>query len=223
MRIEPPADLRRPTPAYRLFKGLAWVLAKGLWRARVEGLEHIPQTGGVLIAASHPTYLDPPLVGAVLPGATSFVAKEELFALPLVRPFLEVARAIPVEIGASDFSAIRRGVQWLRHGGALVIFPEAGRSDHGRLRPGEPGVALLALLARVPVVPVALVGAYTAWPMDRPWPLPYPITVRFGPPLSFDQVTQRWPDRETLERVTAEIMHQIGRLLDRSAGNQAIQ
>jgi len=97
----------------------------------------------------------------------------------------------------------------------LVIFPEAGRSDRGRLRPGEPGVALLALQARVPVVPAALLGAYTAWPMERPWPRPYPITVRFGPPLSFDQVAQRWPDRETLNRVTAEIMYQIGQLLDR--------
>jgi 1-acyl-sn-glycerol-3-phosphate acyltransferase len=132
-----------------------------LYRIRPDGWERIPAAGPAVLAANHESVLDP----FVLPIATRrfvhFMAKAELFRYPVLRQLMLSAGTFPVSRGAGDGQAIARGVELLRRGELVVVFPQ-GTCLPFRERSWRRGAARLALEAEAPLVPVCLVGTERA-------------------------------------------------------------
>ena len=185
-------------------------------RIRVEGLEHVPRGGPLIVVANHVSNADPPLVGAFLLPALGrplhWLAKEPLFRGP-VGAFLRAQRVYPVRAGGSDVDAYRTARGVLERGGVMIIFPEGTRSPDGRLSEARPGVALLAWRTGVPVLPVGVVGAQRF--LSRGARLPRfgaPLAVRVGPPFLVE-LDRSLPRRKAVARATDALMGRIAALL----------
>jgi 1-acyl-sn-glycerol-3-phosphate acyltransferase len=187
-------------------------LLRLLYRPRVIGLENIPTDGPALLAANHQSFLDDLLLPLVVPRRkVVFLAKAEYFDKWYLRWFFKGANVIPVRRQSSSAAeaALQAGVQALREGKIVGIFPEGTRSPDGRLYRGKTGVARMALEARAPVIPVSISGTFEAMPYDRKLPKPGRVEVRFGRPLIFDRHYDTPADRFVLRSATDEIMYEI--------------
>jgi 1-acyl-sn-glycerol-3-phosphate acyltransferase len=193
-----------------------WVVCRAFFALcpmRVFGEENIPESGPAILASNHISYLDPPAIGCAIHRECWFVAKSQLFSLPLLGPLLPKLHAFPVRRGTADRSAIRRCLELLGEGALVVIFPEGTRSRDGRLMPAEPGIGIVALSSKAPVVPVALTGTDKALPRNSPILRPAPITVRIGRPITFDDIAQGPMNRESILEVGRRVMRAIAELL----------
>ena len=136
------------------------IIFLGMYRLHVEGREHIPSEGAVIIAPNHKSYFDPPLVGvAIKKRVVHYMAKEELFRNPFFRWILRQFGTFPVKRGSVDRTAVRQAVKELKNGNALGIFPEGTRIKRSGLGRFHSGMASLALMTGTPVIPVAIVGS----------------------------------------------------------------
>jgi len=113
----------------------------------------------VIVAANHISFWDPPLVGAAMRRESYFLAKEELFATPLLGPMIRSVNAIPIRRGVADLSGLSRALDALKRGAALLMFPEGSRMRDGELHPARPGVGMIAVHADVPIVPCYISGS----------------------------------------------------------------
>jgi 1-acyl-sn-glycerol-3-phosphate acyltransferase len=185
---------------------------RALFRPKAVGLENIPEDGPAILAANHQSFLDDLLLPLVVPKRkVVFLAKADYFDRWYLRWFFKGANVIPVRRGNASASeaALGAGVEALRAGSLVGIFPEGTRSPDGNLYRGKTGVARMALEAQIPVIPVAIVGTFEALPYDRKMPRPGRCEVRFGKPLVFDRFYDRPADRFVLRSVTDEIMYEI--------------
>lgn len=170
---EPTADEPYVLPlwAIRLLRASLRLLFRLLWGMRYLNVENIPTTGGVIIAANHQTYLDPFWLGGPVPVYARFLAWDKVFDWPVAGTLMRLLGAWPLQMQKGDRRAIRRSLQWLRGGGALVIFPEGGRAfSDGEMQEFKVGAARLALEANVPVLPITIRGGNRVWP--RGWRYP---------------------------------------------------
>lgn len=124
-----------------------------LTRWEVRGREHVPLTGRLIVAANHVSFWDPPMVGSAVPRDTFFLAKEELFAGPLLGSLFRACHAIPIRRGSADLAGIKRAVELIQSEGALVVFPEGSRMKDGALHPARPGMGMMAVQADANIVP----------------------------------------------------------------------
>jgi len=164
-----------------IVKLIGWVFL-GISAGRVTGREHVPMTGGFIFAANHTSHFDPPLLAIASPRQLTYLAKIELFRIPLLGALIRNLGAFPVNRGGRDTRAIDTAAAYLRAGHALAMFPEGTRSLDGRLGPVKSGAARLAIKAHVPIVPVNIRGSFEAWPKHGV-PRPHPVTIRIGSPL----------------------------------------
>src|SRR2546428_3079164 len=171
---------------YACVKPVVAVLMRLFFRVEVKNPEHVPLAGAVLLVANHSSLLDPPLVGGVVPRQLSFLAKAELFRIPLFGPLIRRLNARPVRREGPDPGALRMALRVLEEDGALLIFPEGTRGAEGVLRPAKAGAGMLAVKSGAPVVPVYISGSGRAWPRGQRLFRPAKVTVAFGPPLRFD-------------------------------------
>jgi 1-acyl-sn-glycerol-3-phosphate acyltransferase len=182
------------------------VVGSALWRLRTGGQALVPSRGGVILAANHQSFLDPPFVAACLPRETSFMARRSLFEIPLLGPIIVACNAFPIERNTGDVRGVKNAIDRLRSGSALLLFPEGTRSRDGRIGPLKGGIRLLAERAGVPVVPVLVDGAFKVWPKGRPFPrLAGRVWVRFGKPVSTEGSDEEFAARlrsafETIKR-----------------------
>lgn len=198
---------------YAILKPVAVALMRLLFRLEGRGARHVPARGPVLLVANHSSFLDPPLVGGVAPRQLSFMAKAELFRVPLLGALITRLNARPVRREGADASALRTALRILQDGGVLLMFPEGTRGPEGALREPKPGAAMLAVLSGAPVVPVFIAGSGRAWPRGRTLPKPAKVVVAFGPPMVFER---RGPDGRKMdyEAVSRQMMAAIGRVAD---------
>ncbi|WP_421072782.1 lysophospholipid acyltransferase family protein [Pelotomaculum propionicicum] len=124
----------------------------------VRGRENIPASGGVLLVANHTSYWDPVVVICALRRNVYFMAKSELFNIPVIGYVLRISGSFPVRRDKSDREAIRTAVRLLEEGQVVGVFPEGTRSNTGELLKPHLGAAMLASKAKVPMVPIALIG-----------------------------------------------------------------
>lgn len=175
---------------------------------RAEGTQNVPRQGPFLIASNHQSFLDPLLVGLALREPLCYMAWAALFRGP--RWFARLIHkfgAFPVDLDRNDPTSYRLALDVLKHGEPLVIFPEAGRQDEGRLMELRPGAARLAMHAQAPIVPVRIEGAWAAWPKPRKWPYLFkPIKVTFGEPIPVPERRLKPEEREAASR---EIMERL--------------
>lgn len=187
---------------YDAASGTIRVMMRVVWRARAVGTENVPLEGPLIIACNHVSYLDPPGMGCFSPRRISYMAKKELFGIPVLGPAIRAVGAYPVDRHGSARAAIKQSLEVLQGGGCVGIFPEGTRNLTGDVRP-QTGVALLASLAKCPVVPACIVGSERA--------LRFPaIKVAFGAPLALP--ADRKATHDDLANFTDEIMREISRL-----------
>ena len=216
-------------PAYRLavliLKPLLWAFTRRRWA----GMEHLPRSGGVIVAANHTSYVDPLTLAHALYDhgrLPRYLAKSSLFTMPVVGPIMRGAKQIPVRRHAPDASAaLAPAVAALRGGECVVIYPEGtvtGDPDEWPMR-ARTGVARLALLSGAPVIPLAQDGVSRIHKKGRPgvrlWP-PAPIEVRLGPPVDLSGYAGRPLDAQTLHAATDTIMDAVRALLSDMRGQQ---
>ncbi len=195
---------------YKTARVLARFTVKPLFRLKIEGAEHIPKEGPVLIAANHLSTLDPVVIAYGVPRPVAFVAKAELFRMPVLSWIIPRLYAIPLERGAGDLSAIKAAIRALKEGLAFGIFPEGTRSRTGKLQPFKTGAAAIAARTGALVVPTAVIGTDKAWPVGK-GPRPFtPVTVRYGKPLDFSGIKL---DKKSLQAATEELQQAVAALL----------
>jgi 1-acyl-sn-glycerol-3-phosphate acyltransferase len=196
---------------YGVCKPIALAVMKLLWRLEGRGTQHVPAQGPVLLVSNHSSVLDPPFVGGVCPRQLTFLAKAELFQIPLFGRLIHALNARPVRREGADAGALRVALRALERGAALLVFPEGTRGEEGRLREAKPGAALLAVLSGAPVVPVLVQGSGRAWPRGRRLPRPAKVLVTFGPPLRFERPAEG-DRKEHYDSVSRQMMTAIARL-----------
>ncbi len=178
-------------------------------RCSVVGLERVPHDASLLVVSNHLNLIDPPVLGALFPRRIVFMAKEELFKIPLVGMVVGWYGAFSVRRGQPDRQALRRSTEILQKGGVLGVFPEGTRSKSGSMNEAYPGAALIAVMSGAQVLPVAITGTdEVRSPLSllrRPR-----ITVRIGEPFVVERSRTK---KEGLDGATAEIMGQIALLL----------
>jgi len=198
---------------YSAVRSLLGGLVGALSGWEVRGREHIPRSGGLIVASNHVSFWDPPLVGTAAVRELHFLAKEELFHPPAFGALIRRFNAIPIRRGMADLSGLSRALEVLKTGGALILFPEGTRMRDGELHPARPGVGMLAVNADARIVPCFISGSNRAsrW-MFRAARL----RVWFGPPrtwreLAGDQADQP-PGRALYQGVSDGVMREIAAL-----------
>lgn len=176
--------------------------------ARVFGVENVPATGPLLVAANHQSYYDPPIVSSfVTHRHLDFIAKAGLFRFKPFAWLISFLNSVPIREDQGDTAAIKETIRRLEKGRAVLIFPEGSRSPDGAMHEFKRGVALLVKKARCPVVPVAVEGVYDVWPRGRSLPRLFrgPLYVKYGKPLAYDELMKDGAD-SALAKVRGEVL-----------------
>jgi len=195
------------TPVLDLFRPGILALSRYYFGLRLFGVQHIPETGPLVIAPNHQTYADPVLVTIPVRRPVHYMAWSRLFAVPGLGAFIRLLRAFPVKIEGADPRAARAAARLLQAEEAVMIFPEGGRSLDGTVGPFKSGAFRLAVAHRAPVLPVTIDGGFDAWPPGRVWPCRGRITIIYHEPLRPDpSLSPRDAARDLAERARAAIM-----------------
>ncbi len=197
---------------YPIGKFLCALVCRLFGRWKVIGRENIPPKGGVILAGNHVSYIDPPALGAGATRPVHFMAKQELFRIPVLGFLIRNVGAFPVKRGTADRNALRRAVDLLKSGKIVGMFPEGTRSLDGKLKPPEAGVGMIALRAQVPVVPVALVNTEKLLAPHSLFFRFCHIKVVYGEPVALDDLVGR-SGRDAVDEVGRRVMSAIGQLL----------
>jgi 1-acyl-sn-glycerol-3-phosphate acyltransferase len=192
---------------FRLSQWIVQIYLRLFFRIQVEGKEHIPRRGKLLLAANHVSAYDPPLVGCVVPRVLYFLAKKELFRNPLLGALLRFYHCIPVDRSGFSHTTLRQINRLLSAGEAILLFPEGTRSRSGQVERGKNGVGMIAAMNQANVVPVRLEGllGVRGSLLRRPR-----IKVVFGPALSIIPFMQNGrADKEIYQKITAAVLDRI--------------
>ena len=180
--------------------------------------ERVPARGPVILASNHASHLDPPLVGAGLPRALNYLARESLFNMPVAGWALRNVNAVPVDRDGAGAAGLKAIINRLRKGGAIVLFPEGTRTTDGGLQPARSGVGLVIIKSSAPVVPVRVFGTHDAWNRHMKWPRPRAVSVKYGHPMEFARLRAEAKTcskdrlKEIYQEASDEIMRAIAAL-----------
>ena len=200
---------------YWIVKGTLTPLLRAGYRIHVEGKEHIPRDGAVILACNHRSFLDSIFLPLVVRRRVTFVAKAEYFDSKKTAWFFRGLGQIPIrrEGGSASEGALEAAADVLQAGGVFGIYPEGTRTRDGYMHRGHTGVARLAMRSGAPVVPVGLIGTDEVQPTDKKMPRVFRrVAIRFGEPLAPARYDGRPQDHLVLREYTDEIMFEIGQL-----------
>ena len=193
---------------YAVSRALCRFLIRAVFGFRAVAPQNVPAGGAVIVACNHVSYLDPVVLGIGFRRPVTYLAKKELFAIPVLGPIIVGLGVYPLDREAGGVAAVRAALRALKDGRCVGIFPEGTRNLTGDVQ-GKGGAALLGALSGAPVVPAAISGTRRARPF-------HPIRVIYGEPLHIER--KRKADGDDLEKWTAEIMRRI-RALEESIGD----
>jgi 1-acyl-sn-glycerol-3-phosphate acyltransferase len=150
-------------------------------RVAVYGSDRVPLTGGLVVAANHFSWIDPPALGAACPRTLYFMAKVEAHRVPGLGELMRAFGTFAVRRGQSDRDAVRRMREIVREGNALGMFAEGTRQRSGVPGPVQPGAAMVAVNEEVPLIPAAIHGSQ-AWRLGNF----APVSIAWGEPMTFE-------------------------------------
>ncbi len=194
---------------YATSRFILWAIVATLFGFKTIGRENVPATGPLIVACNHVSNLDPPCLGVGMPRPVSYMAKTELFDIPVLGPVITGLGAFPVDRSRGDIASIKTAIGILERGTCLGIFPEGGRNTDGT-KAAQMGVALLASRSGATVVPAYVSGTSKSKFRSR-------VTVVFGKPLRFE--AGRKARRDDLAKWTEELMGRIYALREKTGGN----
>lgn len=166
--------------------GVGWLL----FGLRSGGNQQIPATGGALVCSNHQSFLDPVLIGAITRRRINYLARQNLFDSRWFGGLIRWYDAIPVQRDGMSIGGFRETLRRLKRGELVLLFPEGTRTNDGEVASLKAGFCVLARRAKVPLVPVGIEGAFHAWPRNQKLPRPTRICVKFGMPITAEQVRE---------------------------------
>ncbi|OKH11520.1 lysophospholipid acyltransferase family protein [[Limnothrix rosea] IAM M-220] len=207
-----PVSQREPLGSLVLYKALKWTIVQPIlssyFRSRVIGLENVPTTGGFIAVSNHASNFDPPILAAAVGRPVAFMAKEELFRVPILKQIIRIYGAYPVKRGAGDRAAIRAALASLQEGWGVGIFLQGTRTADGRVTKPKSGAVLIATKAQVPLIPISLIGTEKILKGKNPFPHPTALTIRIGEAIAPPKTVTK----EALTQTTETCAHQINAL-----------
>ncbi|NHC39082.1 1-acyl-sn-glycerol-3-phosphate acyltransferase [Bacillus sp. MM2020_1] len=186
---------------YDFAKSVVTGVFKPLYRVEAIGLGHFPKEGGVLLCSNHIHNFDPIIVGIMAPRPVHYMAKEEIFKVPVLGNIVRKCNAFPVKRGFNDREALRKGLKILKDGHVFGLFPEGTRSKNGELGKGLSGAGFFALRSTASVVPCAVIGPYKSFRK---------LKVVYGQPIDLEEMRK---EKASAEQVTELIMSKIEKLI----------
>jgi len=193
---------------YQFGKAISYIAARLIFKIRYEGLENIPEGGGYIIVCNHISGFDPIIIAHKIAPQIHYIAKAELTANPIMGLIMKGLGVIPIKRGGGDTSALDQGVEFVREGRILGVFPEGKRSKDGQpLRP-RLGVSVIAGQSKADILPVAV--SYGGMARFRA-----SVTVRYGPVIPSDKITVDLNSPASLRAASKFIMSEIIALLDK--------
>lgn len=203
---------REPLASLLLYYLFKWSVVNPMFRlyfrGRVIGAQNVPKQGPLVIVANHASDFDPPILSSCVRRPVSYMAKEELFKVPVLAPAIRLYGAYPVKRGSADRSAIREALHQLDLGWAVGIFLQGTRTPDGRIPDPKLGAALIAAKAQAPLLPVSLWGTHQIFPKGKKLPRTVPLTVRVGEVIPPPADTKREQLLAVTDRCT-EAIHQL--------------
>jgi len=190
-------------------RALTRVLSRTLFGWQVTGREHVPPTGGFILAGNHISYYDPNLLGSSISREVYFFGKEELFSIPVVGWAIRRTNAMPVKRGAVDRAALKMAIGTIQKGHGLTIFPEGTRSKTGDFLEPRAGVGLIASHAKCPIVPVYIHGSNR---LKECFGRRGQLSVTIGEPFSADWVASFGDNKEGYLDISRAVMARIAEL-----------
>ena len=184
-----------------------------LFRTQVLGLENWPKEGGGLVCSNHQSFVDPAFLGVACPRPMNYVARENLFAIPLFRNLIVALNAFPIDRDGAGLAGLKQTLRLLKGGELVVIFPEGTRTPDGELQELQPGFIAVARRGKSPVIPIALDGAYDVWPRHRKMPGLAKVAIAVGEPIT--QVEMKPLSDDELRHLVSE---RIAECLQRARG-----
>ncbi len=165
------------------------------------------------MAANHASFLDPYLIGFTsIEREVGFMAKEELFKVPLFGWIITYCGAFPVKRGGRDMEALQKFHDFLHSGKPLVLFVEGTRTLTGELQPAKKGSGMLLYNAKVPVIPAYIDGTFACWPKGKLLPRSGKTSVTYGPPVALDDLYREKAEKNTYAQIAQRVMESISRL-----------
>jgi 1-acyl-sn-glycerol-3-phosphate acyltransferase len=215
--MTPMAREREPLISLALYHLFKWSVVSPMlhvyFQGRIYGAENVPSVGPLVLVSNHASDFDPVLVASCVRRPVAYMAKQELFKVPILSTLIRLYGAFPVNRGAADRSTIRAALNSLEQGWATGVFLQGSRTPDGRITDPKLGAALIAQKAQVPLLPICMWGTEKIVAKGQYLPKRTPITVRIGeliePPKVGDRaellaVTQRCTD-------TINTLHDLGR------------
>ncbi|RDY70108.1 1-acyl-sn-glycerol-3-phosphate acyltransferase [Halobacillus trueperi] len=185
---------------YKIGKALCSVILYPMYRIKIVGKKNIPAEGPVIICSNHISNVDPPVVGITSSRNIYFLAKEELFKNPVIGGILKKVHAFPIKRGMRDRNALRKGLDILKEGHALGLFPEGTRQENGEIGKGLAGAGFFALRSEAAIVPCAIIGPYKKFKK---------LKVVYGEPIDMTEYREQ---KASAQVVTDRIMEEIRQL-----------
>jgi 1-acyl-sn-glycerol-3-phosphate acyltransferase len=208
---------REPLISLLIYNLINWAVVSPLlylyFRGRIYGADKIPKTGSYLLVSNHASDCDPPIVAVSVRRPVAFMAKEELFQVPILKQIITLCGAYPVNRASPDRSVIRNAMSSIENGWLAGIFLDGTRTIDGRIHNPKQGAALIAAKMQIPLIPVSVWGTEKIFVKGSALPHPASVTVRVGEPIEPPKSTKK----EELERVTEQccnaihLLHDLGR------------
>ena len=205
-----------PRRIYRWAHRLTYLFCKVMGHIETQGVENIPREGGVLLVSNHISLLDPVIIGSAANREVNFMARSNVFNVPLLGRIISVFNAYPVNRGKPDLGALRRTISLLKTGHAALIFPEGTRSFDGKLGKAHDGACFIAHRANVPTIPVFHRGAEKMMPRGSKRIRRAKLSVTFGNPIDFSEIVESEIKREMYQQMGVQMMGAISNLENHS-------
>ncbi|MEO0293627.1 MAG: lysophospholipid acyltransferase family protein [candidate division WOR-3 bacterium] len=188
---------------YKIGRPLFYWFFKIILGLKVEGLNNVPRKGGLIIAPNHRSNYDPPIIGSVINfRPVYFLAKKGLFINKTVSAVLKSVNAIPVDTEKPGVEVMKKFINLLKNGEAVIVFPEGRRSLTNEFLPPEPGVGYLSIKTGAPIVPTLIIGTHES--MLNHFLRKSPLFVKFGKPIYPDKEKPTIKNSKTLSEKTME-------------------
>lgn len=184
-------------------------------KIKAEGMENLAPGGNYVFASNHTSALDIPVLFTLLPSNFRWIAKNELFKIPLFGNAMTSLGYIPIDRSdnRAAMRSISRAAERIAAGASVLIFPEGTRSDSRKLLPFKSGGMALPIRARAQVAPMAILGAAAALPPRTLQLSPGTVRVIFGKPLPIEGYTMKQRDE-----LAAKVQEAVQELLDQAGG-----
>ncbi|NLK38128.1 MAG: 1-acyl-sn-glycerol-3-phosphate acyltransferase [Epulopiscium sp.] len=193
---------------YLFARSVLLVFYKIFFRMTVIGKENVPKEGAAILCANHISNYDPITMAIFLKRLPHYMAKKELFSVPVVGWLIRHLNAFPVDRSTADMNAFKMAVKVLKSGELVGMFAQGTRVKEGEEKAAKAGVALFAMKADVPVIPVAISGSCKLFSH---------MTIEYGEPLYFEEYRGKRLKTENLEEITSQVMEKIQEMRNREA------